>query len=87
MLIVASFLIVVLSIPMSALLVTWGIDWIAIGYGLHPYIAFPLAVICLFNFYLHGKILIIDFNRFCLNQVNGSMREHNRLCKETTTKL
>ncbi len=87
MLLIASVLIVIASIPLAMFLTTWGIDWISIGYGLHPLIAFPLVLICLLNIYVHGKLLIIDYNGFCLDQKNAAMREYLRLHKQTINKL
>lgn len=47
-----NFITIVCACLLAFVLCNWGMDWINVGFGLHPAIAFPMAMLSLLAAYL-----------------------------------
>jgi hypothetical protein len=73
-----NLILAVLSLAVTAGLALLGVDWITIGYGLNPWLAFPLAVV-------FGVIAIINAHVGCeIFRYNWMTKELERKMKRLT---
>ena len=52
-----------------------GVDWLTIGYGLNPWIAFPIAAIALYNSWVQMSIAVWEHRN---NQLEELVESFNR---------